>query len=148
MLCSNCAAEMPEISAYCPACGSPVNTETDPFHASDITDQVLGALAYVAIVPAIVVLVIPALRHRKFVRFHAWESLLFAAAAFVLALVLRLLFLLFSVLPFGGSLVAWLLIGVGGLAMVISWAALLVKAALGDRYELPVVGNWAARLVR
>lgn len=139
---------MPEISAYCPACGSSVNTESDPFHPSQTTDQLLGALAYVVVVPAIVLLLIPALRHRRFVRFHAWQSLLFTAAACVLALLLRLLFLLFSVLPFGGSLIAWLLIGVGGLAVTILWAALLVKAALGDRYELPVVGDWATRLAR
>ena len=139
---------MPEISAYCPACGSSVNAESDPFLSSDITDQLLGALAYVAIVPAIVLLLVPALRQRLFVRFHAWQSLMFTAAACVFAVIIRLLFLLFSVLPFGGSLVAWLLIGVGSLAVTILWAALLMKAALGDRYELPVIGDWAARLAR
>src|SRR5215470_18357469 len=81
MICSHCAAEMPEISAYCPACGSSVNAESDPLRASDLNDQLLGALAYVAIVPAIVLLLIPMLRHRLFVRFHAWQSLLFTAAA-------------------------------------------------------------------
>jgi len=148
MICSNCAAEMPETSAYCPACGSSVNTESDPFHASDVMDRALGALTYVVIVPAIVLLLIPALHHRLFVRFHAWQSLLFTAAACIVALLLRVLFLLFSALPFGGSLVAWLLIGVGALAVAILWAALLIKAALGDRYELPVIGEWAARWVR
>jgi uncharacterized membrane protein len=148
MICSNCAAEMPEISVYCPACGSSVNTESDPFRASDVKDRALGALAYVVIVPAIVLLLIPPLHHRLFVRFHAWQSLLFTAAACIVALLLRVLFLLFSALPFGGSLVAWLLIGVGALAVAILWAALLIKAALGDRYELPVIGEWAARLVR
>src|SRR5215467_15792287 len=134
MICSSCAAEMPEVSVYCPACGSPVKSESDPFHTSDITEQLLGVLAYIAVVPAIVLVLIPALRDRKFVRFHAWQSLLFTAAACIFAVLLRVLFLLFSVLPFGGSLVAWLLIGVGALAITILWAALLVKAGLGDRY--------------
>jgi len=105
-------------------------------------------VAYVAVVPAVVLLIIPALRHRLFVRFHAWQGLLFTAAVCVIALVLRLLFLLFSILPLGGSLIAWLLIGVGALAVTILWATLLVKAALGDGYELPFVGDWAARLAR
>jgi len=148
MICSNCAAEMPDVSSYCPACGSSVNPESDPLRASDLKDQLLGSVAYVAIVPAIVLLLVPALRGRLFVRFHAWQSLLFTAAACVFTVILRLLFLLFSVLPFGGSLVAWLLIGVGALAVTILWAALLIKAALGDRYEIPVIGDWAARLAR
>ena len=125
-----------------------MNTESDSFRASDVTDHILGALAYVAVLPAIVILVIPALRQRLFVRFHAWQGLLFTAAACVTAVVLRLLFLLFSILPLGGSLIAWLLIGVGALAVTILWATLLVKAALGDGYELPFVGDWAARLAR
>src|SRR5215468_8107441 len=112
MICSNCTAEMPEISAYCPVCGTPVETESDPIHALDITDQLLGAAAYIAIVPAIVMLFIPALRGRLFVRFHAWQSILFGAFTSVFGLILRLLFLLFSIVPLGGSLVAWLLIGV------------------------------------
>ena len=148
MICSNCATEMPEISAYCPACGTPVNTESDPLRASDIVDQLLGALAYLAVLPAIVLLIVPKLRHRQFVRFQAWQSLLFTAASGVLALLVRVLFLVFSVLPFGGSLVAWLLNGVGALAVAILWAALVIKAGLGDRYELPVIGDWATRLAR
>lgn len=139
---------MPEISAFCPACGSSVNADAESVRASDVTDHILGALAYVAVLPAIVILVIPALRQRLFVRFHAWQGLLFTAAACVTAVVLRLLFLLFSILPLGGSLIAWLLIGVGALAVTILWATLLVKAALGDGYELPFVGDWAARLAR
>jgi uncharacterized membrane protein len=125
-----------------------VNADSDSFRASDVTDHILGAVAYVAVVPAVVLLIIPALRHRLFVRFHAWQGLLFTAAVCVIALVLRLLFLLFSILPLGGSLIAWLLIGVGALAVTILWATLLVKAALGDGYELPFVGDWAARLAR
>ena len=125
-----------------------MNTDAESVRASDVTDHLLGALAYVAVLPAIVILVIPALRQRLFVRFHAWQGLLFTAAACVTAVVLRLLFLLFSILPLGGSLIAWLLIGVGALAVTILWATLLVKAALGDGYELPFVGDWAARLAR
>jgi len=137
---------MPEISVYCPACGYPVNEASDPFRATDGTDKLLAAFAYVAVVPAIAFLLVPAIRIRSFVRFHAWQALMFVAASCVLAMIVRLLFLFFSVLPFGGFLFAWLLVGVGGIAVVIMWAALLAKAALGDRYELPFLGPWATRL--
>lgn len=137
---------MPEISVYCPACGHPVNEASDPPRANDGTDKLLAAFAYVAVVPAIAFLLVPAIRIRSFVRFHAWQALMFVAASCVLAMIVRLLFLIFSVLPFGGFLFAWLLVGVGGIAVVIMWAALLAKAALGDRYELPFLGPWATRL--
>jgi uncharacterized membrane protein len=148
MICSECSAEMPEISAYCPVCGYAVNAASDLFQAKDVADSLLAAVAYVALAPAIVFLLVPAIRSRLFVRFHAWQAILFAGASCVLAGLLRLLFLLFSVIPFGGSLVAWLLLGVGGLAITILWLALVIKAALGQRFELPWIGMWAARLAQ
>ena len=48
MICSECSAEMPEISAYCPVCGYPVNAASDLFQAKDVTDSLLAAVAYVA----------------------------------------------------------------------------------------------------
>jgi len=148
MICSRCSAEMPEISAYCPACGHSVNEASDPFRANDAMDRLLAAMSYLAIVPAVAFLLIPAMRRRAFVRFHAWQALLFVAATCAITGVLRGLFLIFSLLPFGGFLIAWLLIGVGAIAISILWAALVAKAALGHRFELPVVGNWAARLAQ
>jgi uncharacterized membrane protein len=148
MICPKCSAEMPEISAYCPACGYPVNESSDSFTAQDPIDKLLAAVAYVAIVPAVAFLLIPVTRVRSFVRFHSWQALLFLAATCGITLALRLLFLIFSVLPFGGFLIAWLLIGVGAIAILILWAALVAKAALGHRYELPFVGTWAARLAQ
>ena len=46
MICSKCSAEMPEISAYCPVCGHPVNPASDSFQANDFTDSLLAAVAY------------------------------------------------------------------------------------------------------
>ena len=139
---------MPEISAYCPACGYSVNAASDPLRANDLTDQLLAAIAYVAILPAVVFLLVPVVRLRPFVRFHAWQAVLFVAGTCVLAVIVRLLFLVFSVLPFGGFMCAWLLVGVGVIAISIMWAALVAKAALGHRYELPFIGPWAVRLAQ
>src|SRR5689334_6590557 len=96
MICSKCSAEMPEISAYCPACGYPVNAASDPLRANDLTDKLLAAIAYVAILPAVVFLVVPGVRLRPFVRFHAWQAVLFVVGTCVLAVIVRLLFLVFS----------------------------------------------------
>ncbi len=145
MNCSHCASEMPEISAFCPGCGRSVTAEPE-LSATRSQDAVLGALAYATFVPAIVFLAIPALKSSHFVRFHSWQSVFLAIATVVAGLALRLLFVIFSILPLVGFLLAWLSLGVGFLAIVVVWAVLVAKAAQGQGYELPMIGPLAARL--
>lgn len=144
MICSYCAATMPEISEFCPGCGRSVHAKQ--FVAIGLRDAVLGGLAYVAVIPAILFLAVPALRSSRFVRFHSWQSIFFAISTTVLVLASRLLFVTFSMLPVVGFLIAWLSLGIGFLAVLTLWAVLVAKAAQGHTYELPVIGPIAARL--
>lgn len=148
MICSYCSAEMPEISAFCPACGRSIKHPGAEEHisAASLRDSLLGALAYVLLLPAMVFLAVPPLRSSRFVRFHSWQSLFFALASAIAALLTRLLFFVLPVIPFVGYLLAWLLIGLVGLAIVVLWGVLFVKAALGDAFELPWIGPLAWQL--
>ena len=145
MICTHCAAEMPEISAFCPGCGRSVDAPEELSVAST-RDAVLGGLSYVTVVPAIVFLAVPAFRSNRFVRLHSWQSVFFFAAAAATALLLKVLFAVFSILPAIGFLVAWLLVGVTFIAMMMLWVVLTVKAVQGQGYELPILGRIAARL--
>jgi uncharacterized membrane protein len=145
MICTHCSTEMPDISVYCPSCGRSVDSAADEPCTTDSREALLGAAAYVAVFPAIVLLAIPATRASRFVRFHAWQSLLFAAAAVVTGLVLKLLFLVLSMVPAVGFLFSWLLGGVVSIALVVLWLVLFVKVLQRDCYELPVIGPLAAR---
>jgi uncharacterized membrane protein len=145
MICTYCAAEMPEISVFCPGCGRSVNAPEE-VSATSARDAVLGGLSYVTVVPAIVFLAVPAFRSNRFVRLHSWQSVFFFAAAAVTALLLKVLFAVFSILPAIGFLVAWLLVGVTLIAMVMLWAVLTLKAVQGQSYELPILGRIAASL--
>jgi len=136
---------MPEISVFCPSCGRSTIAGQGPTADSN-RDSILGALAYVAVVPAIVFLAFPAIRSRYFVRFHAWQSVLFVVATALVAGVFRLLFVILSILPVIGFLIAWLSSGLGFLAILFLWAVLVTKAAQGQSYELPVIGPLATRL--
>ncbi len=106
----------------------------------------MGALAYFTLVPAILFLVVPATKNRRFVRFHSWQSVFFTGLTLILALALRLLFVILSILPVLGSLVAWLSAGLGFLAIIVLWAVLVTKASQGQGFELPWIGAWAAHL--
>jgi uncharacterized membrane protein len=140
---------MPEVSAFCPGCGRAVTAHVEtgtPEVAPLSRTSFLGAIAYVGILPAIVLLAVPALREHRFVRFHAWQSLLFAAGTLVVGIVAKLLFVVLSLFPFLGFLLAWLLAGIVALAMFFLWIAMVTKAALGEVYELPFIGERAASL--
>src|SRR3954467_2806223 len=143
MTCPNCNAPMPDVSAYCPVCGLAVS-ETPT--AVNSRDRALGALAYVGLIPAIILLLIPTLRGNRFVRFHSWQSVLFTVASALLGLALKLLVVILAILPVVGFLLAWLSLGIGSMGIFILWAVLFVKAAQGHHYELPVIGPLAEQL--
>ena len=134
---------MPDVSAFCPACGLSL-AETPG--AIDSRDRALGALAYVGLIPAVVLLLIPALRGNRFVRFHSWQSVLFTIASMLLGLALKLLFVVLAILPVVGFLLAWLSLGIGSMGIFILWLVLLVKAALGNYFQLPLIGPFAEQL--
>ena len=140
---------MPEVSAFCPGCGRAVTVQYETA-TSDVAplsrNSFLGALAYIGILPAIVLLALPALRERRFVQFHAWQSLFLAAGTLMVGVVAKLLFVLLSLFPFLGFLLAWLLAGLVALAIFFVWIAIITKAALGEAYELPFIGERAASL--
>ena len=153
MICSYCSAEMPDISAFCPGCGQAVksaahNSRANEAREGDRRAALLATLAYVTAVPAIVFLAVPALRRDSFVRFHCWQSIFFTIAAAVSVLMGRLLFSVLSLLPGVGFLLACLAVGVVLIAFVILWMVLVVKAALGRIYRLPLIGMQAARLAQ
>jgi uncharacterized membrane protein len=131
---------MRDVSAFCPACGVSISETSVAVNARD---RALGALAYVGLIPAIVLLLIPALRGNRFVRFHSWQSVLFTIASGLLGLALKLIFFIFAILPMVGFLLAWLSLVIGSMGIFILWIVLLVKAALGHSYQLPLIGPLA-----
>jgi uncharacterized membrane protein len=166
IVCGYCGASMPDISEFCPACGRPVREGTffapepnaenaESAHATELTeesspvllppvqlnDRLVGAFVYWTFIPAVVFLFLKQYRERKFVRFHAYQSIFFWATVVVL-LVLGLLVSTF------GWLFIWLVIGaLMFLGLFFTWAVLLVKALQGECFELPWLGALAGQRV-
>jgi uncharacterized membrane protein len=99
-----------------------------------------AAVSYLTLVPGAVVLFLPHYRNSRFVRFHAWQSVLLWGTFFLAS---GLAILLSSL----AAPVVFLLIGVlACLAMFFLWAVLSFKAWQGELFQLPVFGDFARRL--
>lgn len=146
MTCPHCLAEMPEVSVFCPGCGHRVADDLEPTPPVGRNQAILGALAYVLALPALAFLAIPALKSARFIRFHSWQSLLFLIATTLVAVLVRLLFVILALFSWVGFLLAWLSLGIAALAVFVLWVVLVAKAAQGEEYELPVIGPLAERL--
>jgi|SRR5215471_14974897 len=115
--------------------------------AAGLPDNIAGALAYVTIIPAIIFLVLEPYNKIPFVRFHAFQSIAFCVAAFVLDVAIMiaqgiLRFVPMSFLLFG------VLNGLVGLALFIAWIVVVFKASQGQWYKLPVIGDFAEKQAR
>ena len=161
---------MPDISEFCPHCGRPVREGNvfppDPIRSAPVTapesskppvapqqdapfpfqppvpwnDRIPGALAYLTFIPALTFLFLESYQKRKFVRFHAAQSLLFWVGVLLFA-VIGVLASMF------GWLFLWLLSGsLIGLALFFTWLLLSIKALQGQWFSLPLLGAFAAQL--
>ena len=85
-------------------------------------------------------MLLPAFRNNRFVRFHAWQSILLWGVFFVLTIAALFLSNVAAAMVF---LLFGLLVS---LAMLFLWIVLSLKAWQGERFELPLFGDLAARL--
>jgi uncharacterized membrane protein len=102
-------------------------------------------IAYITIIPAIIFLVMEPYNKDKFIRFHAFQSLFFHVAWFILIIAMMFIGIILGLIPVLGwilDILLWLVIGFGGFAL---WVFLLVKAYGNVKFELPVIGKMAAQ---
>lgn len=112
--------------------------------------NIAGLLCYVPCCIGLVFSVVAAIveKQSRFVRFHAFQSLLVHAAAIVLGLGLNIAQVALGMV--GLSFVALalslvgLVVGVGFLALTV---LLMIKANSGEEFELPVAGPMARQWV-
>jgi uncharacterized membrane protein len=112
--------------------------------------NIAGLLCYVPCCIGLVFSVVAAIveKQSKFVRFHAFQSLLVHAAAIVLGIGVNLAQVVLGMVGLGAvglllSIVA-MVIGVGFLGLTIF---LMIKANAGEEFELPTIGRLARQWV-
>jgi uncharacterized membrane protein len=113
---------------------SPQYTPIPPQAAQGgLSDTAAGALAYITIIPAIIFLLVEPYNRSAFVRFHAWQSIFLQAGLFVVSFI--------NVIPILGQIVFLILF----LGFFVAWVMVLMKALKGEKYELPIIGKYAAQ---
>ncbi len=95
-------------------------------------------LAYFTIIPAIVFLLIEPYNRNRFVRFHSFQCLFLCAALIVLQVAL-------SIVGYAIPLLVFPVWGLLGLAELVLWILLVVKAYQGEMFKLPIVGDLAEK---
>jgi uncharacterized membrane protein len=105
-----------------------------------LSDNSIGALAYFTPVLAVFFLAIRRYNKRPFVRFHAWQSLVFNVYAIVFGYVL---FFVLRYTAFLGPRVLMGLMCLVALLVFLTWLWCVIGAWNGRRVKLPVIGDWA-----
>jgi len=135
---------MPDTAAYCPGCGRAMRPlERAQGTVGALPETVAGALAYCTVIPAIVFLLVEPYSKDRFVRFHSWQCIAVGLASLAIGAALRIVGFVLFFIPVLGHLLVWLLSMVVTLAFLAVWIVLIVKALQGERFKLPVVGDFA-----
>jgi uncharacterized membrane protein len=101
--------------------------------SSGMNDNMAAALAYIWFVGLILLFIDP-YNKKRFVRFHAFQSVFYAAACFVIWIALHIV----GLLP--GAVAS-----VIGLAAFIYWIFLVIQAYNSKEYKIPFIGDLAAK---
>jgi uncharacterized membrane protein len=115
-----------------------------------VAPNVGGLLCYVPCCIGLIFSVVAVIveKQSRFLRFHAWQSLLVHAALILVGLVSMLLS---TVLAFANlGIVSFLLnlvLGLLGLGAVAVLVILMIKANAGEEFALPVIGDMARKWV-
>jgi len=105
-----------------------------------LSDNAIGAIAYFTPLLAVFFLAIRRYNKRPYVRFHAWQSLLFNV--FAISFCYGLTFLE-PFVKFLGLHVAVGLVFLVILMVFLLWLWCVINAANGKRLKLPIIGDWA-----
>jgi uncharacterized membrane protein len=110
---------------------------------SGLSQNAAGALAYFTFIPAVIFLIVAPYNTNPYVRFHSWQSILLNIVAFCINIVLGIVIGVgMFFLPWFVHRLLWALVELGWLAV---WGLCVYNAFNGNRFKLPLIGDFAAK---
>ena len=148
--CNHCGAPMTAAAGAAPAgatAAAPAAYAVQPdllLRAPGCRRTAAAALAYVTIIPAIIFLVIEPFNKMPLVRFHSWQSIGLCIVATILQVLVAICEGMLHFIPGVFFLFDWFtwLVWLGFLAV---WLFVILKAAKGEWYKLPIIGDFAEK---
>ena len=152
--CGKCGSAIADGAAFCGGCGAPVQSPgsapASPPPPPPVTAQsgqmssnVAGLLTYIlGLITGVIFLVIEPYKNDRFVRFHAYQSILYCIAVIVVSILWGIISVMLG--PILGTL--WSALGLLlQLGFFLIWLFLMYKAYNNERYMLPYIGEMAAK---
>jgi uncharacterized membrane protein len=103
--------------------------------ALGIDENIEGLLCYVlGFITGILFLVLE--KENRFVRFHAMQSIVTFLLLFVISMVIGFI-----------PIIGWVISPLIGLAGLILWLLLMFKAYKGEKYKMPIAGDFAEKQI-
>lgn len=158
--CSKCGAEVAAGAQFCQKCGQPqpVGTTVPPPVApagyapaqSGLSENAAATLSYV--LGWLTGIIFYLIDKRPYVRFHAAQSIVTFGGLHILRVLCGIMFG-FGIFGFGHvGLGFWgiggLLIALLGLISLVLWIICMIKAWQGERWHVPIAGDFAENLAR
>lgn len=112
--------------------------------SSGLTPNIAGLLCYICTpVTGIVFLLIE--KENKDVKFHAWQSIVFGIAYIVLIIALEIVAAIMGAIASVLGIIVGFFVPIVMLAAFILWIVCMVKAYQGERWRIPMIGDFAAK---
>jgi uncharacterized membrane protein len=125
----------------------PPHIPPTPAASSGIPDNIVAALAYITVIPAIVFLILEPYNKIPLVRFHSFQSIGLCIVSILLNVVFRIGHDILHIIPLTGLLFGTLNM-LAALILFIAWLVAVLKALKGEWYKLPFIGDIAERQAR
>ena len=148
--CPNCGSQVE--GSFCANCGTPMGAagsgpgptpgsgyQSPSLNAAGLTDNVAGALCYlVGFITGVIFLVLAPYNQNRFVRFHAFQSILFFVAWIVVNIAIGMM----AVVTHGLLALLWPLVHLGFFFL---WLYMMYTAFNNKKIKLPVIGDLAEK---
>ncbi len=111
-----------------------------------LAPNIASLLCYIcAPITSIIFLLIE--KENQDVKFHAWQSLIFGVAYIAIVIALEILAGIMGLIASVLGIIIGFFIPLVMLAAFVLWVVCLVKAYQGERWRIPVIGDFAAKKV-
>jgi len=109
-----------------------------------LAPNIASLLCYICMpITSIIFLIIE--KENQDVRFHAWQGTAFGVGYIILIVALELLAAILGAIASVLGIIVGFFVPIVGLAAFVVWIVCLIKAYQGERWRIPVVGDFAAK---